>query len=169
VELYKGGLILGMGIEGITATNTVYERYDTTLETLTLQLNVGYRLWATDWMSIAAYVGAGADRGTFSISNRRSFYDDEDISDTIWHWNVSANAAITLYLPQSLVRSWKPWDDFNFGISFEGGYIHRPAYDFRVASTQTNPDPDLLTEQKTDMGSLDLSGGFFRVGLVWAF
>ena len=158
-----------MNIEGTSASNTVYQRYDTSLETLTLQAMVGYRLWITDWMSLWAGVGAGADRGIFGITNRRELYDEEKITDKKWNWNISGTAALTLYLPQSLIKSWKPWDDFNFGLSFEGGYIYRPAFDFRVAEVFDNPDASQLSVSETDMGSLDLSGGFFRVGVVWAF
>ena len=174
LELYQGGLILGATIEGASASNRVYDRYDTTLETFTMQASLGYRLKPVDWLGLALSIGAGADRGIFSLDNRRPvyYYTDDDsakVTDTIWNWSVSANAAVTLYLPQSLVESWKPWDGFNFGIALEGGYVFRPSWSFRVATAHDNPDEEHLTLRETDPGSLDLSGGYFRVGVVWAF
>jgi hypothetical protein len=152
---------LGAALERDEADNLLGVGTSAALSSQTLHLGVGLRWDPWPWLSPHARLWGGASLFQLEVTGT------SDAFDTGYATSVfgALGAGFVLHTPpRAFESSSGHMSAFQVGLLFEVGYALRSAIDFRL---RTSPDPRRIEVIDASLGSLDLSGGYFRcAGLV---
>jgi len=133
-----------VGATSTAASQSLSGDFAGELTTIDLTAVVGYRYPVLSWFRPVAELWGGASRMSLSMHS-------VTLSDTAWAPSVAGAAGVEFRIPPQVLFG----GTFGFSFDLLGGYRWTLPRDF--------------ADQGTDLGSLGLSGGFFRFGFaaVW--